>query len=168
MAENDGLVTTTIPNGQDNLPQVGVLSQYIKDMSVENPNSPDVYQWEGQPQIDVQFHIASNKISDEVFEVELKINVKALAQQGTAFQVELAYCGLFGIRNLPEDQMHPFLFAEAPRMLFPFARRVLADAVRDAGFPPLMLEPIDFGALYVQQIAQAEAAGAEEQAVGNA
>lgn len=150
-------------NGADTLPQVGIISQYVKDLSFENPNAPAVYQWQGQPQIDVQFNIGSNKVADDVWEVMLKIDVKAVAADRVAFQVELAYAGLFGIRNVPEDQIQPFCYAEAPRLIFPFARRVLADAVRDGGFPPLMLEPIDFAGLYMQQaqaqLAQGEAAG---------
>ncbi|MGI9360015.1 MAG: protein-export chaperone SecB [Parasphingorhabdus sp.] len=169
MVDENGNVTTPDPaaNGADTQPQIGVISQYVKDLSVENPNAPDVYQWEGQPQIDVQFNIGSSPVSDEVHEVELKINVVAKADQGVAFQVELLYCGLFGMRNVTDDQAHPFLFAEAPRLLFPFARAIISDAVRDAGFQPLMLEPIDFTALYIQQREQ-QAASAAEQPVGNA
>lgn len=170
MAEENGNVTTPDPvaNGADNQPQIGVISQYIKDLSVENPNAPDVYQWETQPQIDVQFNIGSNTVSDEVNEVELKIDVVAKADQGIAFQVELLYCGLFGLRNVTDEQAHPFLFAEAPRLLFPFARAIISDAVRDAGFQPLMLEPIDFTALYMQQREQQAAMETGEQPVGNA
>lgn len=147
-----------LPNGEDTMPQVGLISQYVKDLSFENPHAPSVYQWQGQPQIDVQFNIGANKVADDAQEVVLKIDVRALSGDKTAFQVELAYAGLFAMRNVPEEQLQPFLLAEAPRILFPFARRVLADAVRDGGFPPLLLEPIDFGALYMQQ-AQANVAG---------
>ena len=171
MAEDEGNVTTAEPltNGEDTGPQIGIISQYVKDLSVENPNSPDVYQWEVQPNIDVQFNIGANQISDEVHEVELKIEVTAKADQGVAFAVELLYCGLIGIRNVSEEQSHPFLFAEAPRLLFPYARAIISDATRDAGFQPLMLEPIDFTSLYMQQReAQANAAGEGEQPVGNA
>lgn len=145
----------TLGNGADNLPQVGIISQYVKDLSFENPNAPAVYQWQVQPQIDVQFNIGSNKAADDVYEVVLKIDVRASGDQGVAFAVELAYAGLFGIRNVPEEQIQPFCYAEAPRLIFPFARRVLADAVRDGGFPPLMLEPIDFAGLFMQQAQQA-------------
>ena len=147
-----------LANGEDTSPTVGVISQYVKDMSFENPNAPEVFQWQGQPQIDVQFNIGANQVGDDVHEVILKIEVKATSEDKVAFQVELSYAGLFGLRNIPEDQMQPFLLAEAPRIIFPFARRVLADAVRDGGFTPLMLEPIDFAALYIQQ---AEAAAAQ-------
>ena len=140
-----------LANGEDTAPAVGLISQYVKDLSFENPNAPAVFQWQGQPQIDVQFNIGANQVADDVHEVVLKIDVKAESEDKTAFQVELSYAGLFGLRNIPEEQVQPFLLAEGPRLIFPFARRVLADAVRDGGFPPLLLEPIDFGALYLQQ-----------------
>jgi preprotein translocase subunit SecB len=89
-----------------------------------------------------------------VHEVELKITLTAKTERGTAYIVDLAYCGLIGMRNMPEDQAR-LPYAEAPRILFPFARRVIADAVRDAGFPPLMLDPIDFNGLYAQQLQRA-------------
>ena len=170
MADENDNITTADPaaNGADTQPQIGVISQYVKDLSVENPNAPDVYQWETQPQIDVQFNIGSKPVSDEVNEVELKIDVVAKADQGIAFQVELLYCGLFGLRNVTDEQAHPFLFAEAPRLLFPFARAIVSDAVRDAGFQPLMLEPIDFTALYMQQREQQAAMQSGDQPVGNA
>ncbi len=147
----NGTSTPPVQNGSDEQPMVSLISQYVKDMSVENPNAPDSYNWQGQPEIDIQVNIASRSLNEEVHESELKIVVTARHDEGVAFAVELAYCGLFGIRNLPEDAQHQFIFAEAPRLTFPFARRILADAVRDAGYPPLMLEPIDFNALYVQQ-----------------
>jgi len=154
-----------LPNGEDTLPAVGVISQYVKDLSFENPNAPAVFQWQGQPQIDVGFNIGNEQVGDEVYEVSLKINVVAKTEEKTAFQVELVYAGLFGIRNVPEDQLAPILLAQGPAMLFPFARRVLADAVRDGGFPPLMVDPIDFGPLFMQQaeLAAQQAAEAGEQ-----
>ena len=147
----DEFSTEPLANGEDTAPAVGLISQYVKDLSFENPNAPAVFQWQGQPQIDVQFNIGANQVADDVHEVVLKIDVKAESEDKTAFQVELSYAGLFGLRNIPDEQIQPFLLAEGPRLIFPFARRVLADAVRDGGFPPLLLEPIDFGALYMQQ-----------------
>jgi len=141
-------------NGEDNSPVAAVISQYVKDLSVENPNAPESYQWQDAPQLDVQFNIGARQINAEVQEVELKIAVTAKAEAGVAYAIELAYCGLIGMRNLDDANAHAFTFAEAPRILFPFARRVVADAVRDAGFAPLMLEPIDFTGLYLQQLAQ--------------
>ena len=146
----------------------GLLQQYIKDLSVENPKAPESFQWAEQPSIDVQFNIGARPISDEISEVELKISVSAKTAQGTAYIVEVAYCGLIGMRNMPDDQKHAFTYSEAPRVLFPFARRVVADAVRDAGFPPLLLDPIDFNGLYVQQLQQKQADTAASTPVGEA
>jgi preprotein translocase subunit SecB len=165
MAEEEGFAGTDeqASNGMDNMPEVGMLSQYVKDLSFENPNAPAVYQWQGQPQIEVQFNIGAQKLGEDVHEVDLKIEVAARSEGNTAFAVELLYAGLFALRNVPEEQLQPFLLAEAPRLLFPFARRVIADAIRDGGFPPLVLDPIDFGALYMQRAAQvqAEASGGQ-------
>jgi preprotein translocase subunit SecB len=154
-------------NGADTSPAAGIISQYIKDLSVENPNSPDSFSWTDAPQIDVQFNIGARQLSDEVSEIELKIELKSIAEAGTAFIIDLSYCGLLGMRNLDEASKHAFTYAEAPRILFPFARRVIADAVRDAGFPPLLLEPIDFNGIYVQQLAAQQGEG-EAPPVGNA
>jgi len=139
-------------NGADTAPSAGIIIQYVRDLSVENPNAPDSFSWTEGPELDVQFNIAARPINDEVHEVTLRISVTSKLQQGIAFIVELAYCGLVGMRNMPDEQKHAFVYAEAPRFLFPFARRVIADATRDAGFQPLMIDPIDFGAIYVQQL----------------
>ena len=140
-----------LANGADTAPSAGMISQYIKDLSFENPNAPAVFQQQEPPAIDVQFNIGANQVGEDVHEVTLKIEARAEAGGQTAFIVDLTYAGLFGFRNVPADQIQPFMLGEAPRLLFPFARRVLADAVRDGGFPPLLLEPIDFGQLYLQQ-----------------
>lgn len=171
MADEEGVLTNLDaaggdpkPNGADTMPAVGIITQYVKDLSVENPNAPDVFQWPEAPQIDVQFNIAAELVAPEVHEVTLKLTLNASSERGAVYVVDLAFCGLIGMRNVPEDQAHAFLYAEAPRLLFPFARRVVADAVRDAGFPPLMVDPVDFGGLYAQQLAARraeEAAGGE-------
>ena len=145
-------------------PQGAALAQYVKDLSVENPSAPQVFQWNEQPQLDVQFNIAVNKVADEVHEVVLKIDASARSASGVQFVLDLSYAGIFGLRNLPEEQLAPFLLVEAPRLLFPFARQVVAAATQDAGFPPLMLDPIDFGALYMQRAAQAQAEASGGQA----
>ena len=150
-------------NGADTQPVAGVISQYVKDLSVENPKAPDSFQWRDQPEMDVQFNIGANKVNDEITEVELKITATSKTPQGTAYIIDLSYCGLVGMRNMAEDQVHAFTYAEAPRILFPFARRIIADAVRDAGFPPLLLDPIDFNGLYIQQLQQKRA---QESAAG--
>ena len=149
-----------LPNGADTAPAAGMISQYIKDLSFENPNAPGIFQAQDAPAIDVQFNIGSGQIGDDIHEVVLKIEARAEVGGQTAFIVDLTYAGLFGFRNVPADQIQPFMLGEAPRLLFPFARRVLADAVRDGGFPPLLLEPIDFNQLYLQQQAAQEAGSA--------
>ena len=165
--QDDGIITSTepLPNGADTAPAVGLLSQYVKDLSFENPNAPAIYQVAGAPQIDVQFNIGTAQVGEDVHEVILRVEVRAEIEGQVAFLVDLAYAGLFGLRNIPEEHLQPFLLAEAPRLLFPFARRVLADAVRDGGFQPLLLEPIDFGAIYMQQ---AEAQGQDAGVIGTA
>lgn len=184
MADEEGVLTdldnngagaegNPMPNGADTMPAVGIITQYVKDLSVENPSAPDVFQWAEAPQIDVQFNIAAEPAGHEVHEVTLKLTVNATSPRGTVYIVDLAYCGLIGMRNLSEDQAHAFLYGEAPRLLFPFARGVVADAVRDAGFMPLLVDPVDFNGLYAQQLASRraeEAAGGQPIApvIGNA
>ena len=109
--------------------QFSVLAQYIKDLSVENPSAPQVFQWQAQPSLDVQFHINVDKVADDVHEVSLKIEVTARSENGVHFVVDLNYAGLFGIRSMPEEALAPILLVEAPRLIFPFARQVVADAV---------------------------------------
>ncbi|MBB4085765.1 protein-export chaperone SecB [Sphingomonas carotinifaciens] len=150
----------TAGDAADTAPAAGMISQYVKDLSFENPNAPAIYQNQAAPGIDVQFNIGAQQVGEEVHELVLKIEVRAEAEGKTAFIVDLSYAGLFGFRNVPADQIQPFMLGEAPRLLFPFARRVLADAVRDGGFPPLLLEPIDFAQLYMQQ-AEANAGTAQ-------
>jgi len=147
-------------NDDDSAPVAGIISQYVKDLSVENPNAPQSFQWQDTPQIDVQFNIGAVPIDGEVHEVELKIAATSRAEAGVVFAVDLSYCALVGMRNLADGQAHAFLFAEAPRILFPFARHIIAEAVRDAGFAPLLLEPIDFNGLYVQQLSAQQGVGA--------
>lgn len=171
MAEEEGVLTNLDatghdgpqPNGADTLPAVGIITQYVKDLSVENPSAPDVYQWPEPPQIDVQFNIGAEPIGSDVHEVTLKLTLTATSERGTMYIIDLAYSGLVGMRNVPEEQAHAFLYAEAPRLLFPFARSVVASAVRDAGFPPLLVDPVDFNGIYAQQLA---ARRAEEAAGG--
>ena len=147
---------TAVPNGEDTAPQIGMIAQYVKDLSFENPAAPGIYQAQVQPQIDVQFHISVAPVADDVHEVSMKIEVRAQGDGGsTIFAVELVYAGLFGARNVPADALSPFLYAEAPRLLFPVARGSVADVSRDGNFMPLLLDPIDFGAMYMQQAQQA-------------
>jgi preprotein translocase subunit SecB len=157
-----------LPNGVDDAPAANVLSQYVKDLSFENPNAPAIYQSQGAPKLDVQFNIGATQVGEDVHEVVLKVEARGEIDGRVMYLCELSYAGLFGLRNIPDEHLQPFLLGEAPRILFPFARRVLADAVRDGGFPPLLLEPIDFGALYFAQAQAAAEQGEISGEIGNA
>ncbi|GIX16101.1 MAG: hypothetical protein KatS3mg119_0287 [Rhodothalassiaceae bacterium] len=140
-------------------PQIALLAQFVKDLSFENPNAPQIYQQlaEAQqqqkaPTPNIQVSVNARQVAQEAFECELKFNVLMKIEETTIFAVELVYAGLFGIRGLDQRLLEPFLLVQAPHLLFPFARRILADAVRDGGFAPLMLDPIDFNALYQQEL----------------
>ena len=133
-------------------PRVSVLAQYIKDLSVENPSSPQVYQWQVQPSLDVQFNINVDNLSNEVHEISLKIDVTARSDNGVHFVVDLSYAGLFQIEGVPDEAVAPILLIEAPRLIFPFARQIIAEAVSNTGFPPLLLDPIDFAGAYMAQL----------------
>ena len=156
-----------LANGAELAPQAGILAQYVKDLSFENPNAPASLQMQSQPKIEVRVNVNARSGGEDMYEVELKIGATArnADSDALAFQIELVYAGLFRLAGAPQEAVEPFLIVEAPRILFPFARRVVADAVRDGGFPPLMLDNIDFGGLYLQQL---EARGNAEQPVGNA
>jgi preprotein translocase subunit SecB len=141
-------------------PRFQALAQYIKDLSVENPNSPESMRGGKQPKIDINVSVGVNAKPEGTNEVVLKLDAKAGSGKDMLFAVELAYAGLFRAENMTQEQMQVALMIEGPRLLFPFAREILANATRQAGFPPLMLDPVDFLALYRQRAAQAQAAQA--------
>ena len=140
---------------QDKPPQLNVLAQYIKDFSFENPNAPRSLNPTEQPQINVSINVSSNTFGSDV-EVELRLEGKAEAAGTVMFSFELVFAGLFRIQNVPEESIQPMLMIECPRLLFPFAREIIANTVRNGGFPPLLLDPIDFMSLYQQRLAQAQ------------
>ena len=145
-------------------PQVAIVAQYIKDLSFENPGAPALMH-QG-PQIDLGVDLQARRGDAEHFEVELKLRVTAkTADNKTAFLLELAYAGLFRIVGVPDEMLQPLLLIQAPHMIFPFARRIVADVVRDGGMPPLMVDPIDFAGLYQAKLASG---GIQGQAVGAA
>ena len=156
------------PAGQQQaqLPQMQVLGQFIKDLSFENVAAQKGRGAEGQPEIAVQVGLDARKRSTEgQFDVSIKLNVtaKTKGSEDVVFGMEIEYAGIFVIKNVPDNQLHPYLLIECPRMLFPFLRRIVHDVTRDGGFPPLNLEQIDFVSLYrneIQRRAQAEAAKA--------
>ena len=166
MADQDSINPGNGSGPPMDAPQAATLAQYIKDLSVESPNAPQVFQWQEQPQVNVQFNLGANRIADEVHEVVIKIEVSARSEQGVHFLIDLSYAGLFGLRNIPEDALSPFLLVEAPRLLFPFARQIIADASQNTGFPPLLLDGIDFGAAYLAQLQAQEQQGEGEASEG--
>jgi preprotein translocase subunit SecB len=148
-------------------PQLGVLAQYIKDFSFENPLAPRGPQGgqQQQPAINIQVGVNINPLSPTDMEVVLKIDGKGeLPGNVVLFAFELEYAGVFRIQNVPPEGMQPLMLIECPRLLFPFARQIVATAVSNGGFPPLMLDPVDFAGLYRQNLARAQAAKPPAQA----
>lgn len=130
-------------------PMLSIVTQYIKDLSFENPNAPkSLHPEAGHPEVEIGVNVQAQQQGDGLYEILVQLNAKAVHGEDTAFIVELVYGGLFNIRNFPQDAMEPLCMVECPRLLFPFARRVVADATRDGGFSPLLLDPIDFAGLY--------------------
>ena len=142
-------------------PQLTILTQYIKDLSFENPNSPNsLLPKDKQPEINININVNANPLSETDFEVILKLEAKAGANKDMMFNVDLTYAGIFRLMNIPADSVHAAVLIECPRLLFPFARQIISDATRNGGFPPLMIDPVDFARLY--QARMAEAAAAEQ------
>ena len=138
-------------------PQLNVLAQYIKDLSFENPNAPNSLQpQQQQPQINLQINVNAKGLSTTEFEVELKIEGRAEVKGSPLFAFELLYAGVFRIVNVPQENMSAVLMIECPRLLFPFARELVASATRNGGFPPLMIDPVDFVSMYRQKLAAAQ------------
>ena len=140
-------------------PQLTVLAQYVKDLSFESPNAPQSLQGPGEnPQLKVGVNVGAVPKGDDAYEVALNLEVHARSDNGVIYNVEMVYGGLFRLRGVPQNLLQPVLFVDCPALLFPFVRRALADVIRDGGFPPLMLDPIDFGRLYAQNLAQGQPA----------
>lgn len=133
-------------------PSLTIKGQYVKDLSFENPRAPMSLAAapDGPPRIDLNVDINVERLQENLFETMLKISARANSSKGTLFLVDLLYAGVFELINIPEDRLQAILFVDCPFVLYPFARRVIADVTRDGGFPPLMLEPIDFQALYLK------------------
>ena len=142
-------------------PQLNVLAQYTKDLSFENPNAPgSLAPQQQQPAINIQINVSANNLSENEFEVTLSVEGKAENAGKVMFSFDLAYAGVFRIVNVPKENLHPLVMIECPRLLFPFAREIIATAVRDGGFPPLMLDPVDFVGLYRSNMERQAAAQA--------
>jgi preprotein translocase subunit SecB len=152
-------VQPTRDNGADASPGVRILAQFIRDVSFENPRAPESLRATGaQPQIELGVEMNARQRPDELYEVDMKLTATAQSDAGPVFQVELLYGGLFQINGVPPDDVEPVLLIECPRFLFPFARRVIADLTAEGGFPPFMLDPIDFAAVYAARRAQQQSA----------
>ena len=172
MAEN----APTLPGGAQpaDAPQAGaaaprltILSQYIKDLSFENPRAPGSLEpGNSRPEIQVRVDARAQELTSERYEVTFQLHCEAKSGDDPVFVVELTYAGLFSLSNVPQDSMQPVLLIECPRLLFPFARRIVADVTRDGGFPPLMIDPIDFVTLYRRRQEQQARAGAQPQPAG--
>jgi preprotein translocase subunit SecB len=160
-------------NGQNSPPppspepqQLIFNAQYIKDLSFENPRAPQsLIQQTAQPSVDINVDVKAQNLGPEVFEVILTINATARAQDQPVFLVELAYGAVVTVKNATPEMLAPLILVEAPRIVFPFARAIIANATRDGGFPPLMINPIDFAELLRRQQADAQAAAAPGYAV---
>ena len=142
-------------------PALNALVQYTKDLSFENPNAPQsLGPQENAPNISIQVNVNARQLAENDFEVGLMLEGSAGEGANTLFKFELDYAGVFRLTNIPEDQKHPVVMIECPRLLFPFVRRIVSDVTRDGGFPPLNIDNVDFLALYRQEIARRQAAQA--------
>lgn len=159
------MAESTATNNTENqvAPSLNALAQYAKDFSFENPNAPRSFQAapNAAPEISIQVNIDVNQFAESDFEVELTLEGSAKVGADILFAFDLKYAGVFRLEGIPQEQMHPVLYIECPRLLFPFARQIIAEAVRNGGFPPLYIDPIDFVALYRQKAAEAQAAAQE-------
>ncbi|MEP3437580.1 MAG: protein-export chaperone SecB [Hoeflea sp.] len=143
------------PKGNGEASTLNVLAQYIKDLSFENPGAPkSLGPREKAPNININVNVNANPISETEFDVHLTMNAEAKSGDTVVFNVELVYGGVFRVANFPQEHMLPLLFIECPRILFPFARQIIADATRNGGFPPLLIDPIDFGQMFQQRMAE--------------
>jgi preprotein translocase subunit SecB len=142
-------------------PTFKILGQYLKDFSFENPNAPaSLAPQQSQPDINIAVNVNARNLGPTEFEVELHLNAKATGGGRVVFAAELLYAGIFRLENFPQNLLQAAVLIECPRMLFPFARQIMADATRNGGFPPLMLDPIDFAGMYQQRMKQRSAAQA--------
>lgn len=139
-------------------PTLNVLAQYIKDLSFENPGAPQsLMQRDKGPNININVNVNANPLNENDYDVTLSLNAAAKDGETVIFNVELIYGGVFRIQGFPQEHMLPLLFIECPRLLFPFARQVIADSTRSGGFPPLMIDPIDFAQMFQSRMAEEQA-----------
>ena len=150
-------------------PMMLVNAQYVKDLSFENPNAPaSLSQQTSEPNVQIAIDVNADQIADKSFEVSLTLRAEGTSGTDPLFIVEIVYAGVFTLGEVPDEYVPPMLYIEAPRQLFPFARAIIADAVRDGGFPPLLVQPIDFMSMYQQRVAQVQADAGEGEGEGDA
>jgi preprotein translocase subunit SecB len=151
MAEPEGQPASAPTAGAQ--PNLGVIAQYVKDFSFENPGAPATLRGRNaQPNINISIGVQTNAVGTNEYEIELKIEARAQEGEAVLFALELVYAGVFRFTNVPAETVAPLATIECPRLLFPFARQIVADATRNGGFPPLMIDPVDFAALYRQRM----------------
>ena len=146
---------------QNEQPVFGIEKLYIKDLSVEVPNAPEIFLEREAPQIEIQLNTGGRGVGEGVFEVILTVTVTAKFGEKTVFLVEVGQAGIFRIMNVPEDQIEPLIAVACPNILFPYARETVSDAVTRAGFSPIVLQPVNFEAMYMQRMQEQTAASAE-------
>ena len=141
----------------DNQQQINIHAQYVKDLSFESPTAPDCFvKTLGQPDVQIGVNVTAKRINETLFEVELMLTATAKIEERILFVTELSYAGLMSATNLSEDNIQPLMMIEGPRLLFPFARAIMSNTTRDGGFLPLNLNPIDFVALYQNNVTDSE------------
>ena len=156
MTTTNGGPAAPQPQQQQQAPSLNVLGQYIKDFSFENPNAPrSLAPSETQPAINIAINVGVQQLGQAEYEVSLKLEGKAENSGNVLFAFDLTFAGMFRLQNVPPEHLQPLLLIECPRLLFPFAREMIATAVRNGGFAPLLLDPVDFVALYQQRMGQA-------------
>lgn len=166
MAENGTTEGAAAEAPQQPQVQMNVLGQFIRDMSFENVMAQKGAGGEVQPDVNVQVNLdAKKRAAENQFEVMTKLTVESKNKEGgeVLFVLEIEYVGVFNIQGVPEEQLHPFLLIECPRMTFPFLRRIVSDVTRDGGFPPLNLDNIDFVAIYRNELARRQSEAAPQQ-----
>jgi preprotein translocase subunit SecB len=155
--ENAGAAGTAT-TGNGTAPTLNILAQYVKDLSFESPGAPNSLRGRDKaPGININVNVSPNQLAEKEYDVTLTLNAKASYDKDVLFNVELVYGGVFRIEGFPQEHMLPLLFIECPRLIFPFARQIVAECTRNGGFPPLMIDPIDFAAMFQQRLAEEQA-----------
>ena len=169
MANEEDKPAGATTNGNATKTTLNVLAQYVKDLSFESPGAPNSLRGRDKaPGIAINVNVNANPMSEKEFDVNLTLTAKASFEKDVLFNVELVYGGVFRIEGFPQEHMLPLLFIECPRLLFPFARQIIADITRQGGFPPLMIDPIDFAQMFQRRMAEEQARAKVAQPTGTA